>query len=130
MTVMTMAAPTATVVATASMTVATAAMTVTTARMAALVRAVALLGLFASTLETRTNKRRSGNGLRVQLLQLLANSQIREMRLSRKVVGEASTPHAASLNPLVNIVDREHASTHIADTVLLRLRRRLRANDH
>lgn len=51
------------------------------------------------------------------------------MRLPRKVVCETPLPHSANASLLVDIVDREHASAHVTDTVLLCLRGRLRT-DH
>ena len=96
--------------------------------MAVVVRAVTLLRLLASTMNERSHTLRSGNGLRVQLLQLLANRQVGEVRLPREVVRETPIPHSANADPLVDIVDREHASAHVADTVLLRLRGRLRTD--
>ena len=57
-----------------------------------------------------------------QLLQLLANGEEGDMRLAGEVISQPSTDEQREQQGLIDIEDREHATTDVADARLLRWR--------
>ena len=63
-----------------------------------------------------------------QLLQLLANGEEGDMRLAGEVIRQSSTDENRKQRGLIDIEDREHTTTDVADTRLLCWRGNHRTN--
>lgn len=86
----------------------------------AIVSVIVTVGWARATHDKPLRRQPSGNAHGLQLTQLLANGQEGDVRLADEVIGNSSSRNGKQQQSLVNIVHGQHASTHIADTRLLR----------
>ena len=103
-----------------SMTVSTVVSTVVSAIVSAIVSVIVTVGWARATHDKPLRRQPSGNAHCLQLTQLLANGQEGDVRLADEVIGNSSSRNGKQQQSLINIVHGQHASTHIADTRLLR----------